>query len=385
MPSSRHPLIRAICAALVLSLLVCSMPALAAGAKSSTAKSTKPKAKAPVASAASLAEAQSQATAARAKLAQMRGSLSSGMSAFNGASNDLAKTRGRIAENTRALAKVQASLKSGQRSLSTQAEFLYRTNGTGFVDVLLGASTFDEFAARLSLMQTIASKDAGLVSTLKQDRLEAQSIIADLKTREAEQATQVSKVAAHRDAVQASVDQQQAYLSSLSSLVQKYVAAQEKAAQQAAANNSGSGGSGGSGGGSSSGAASPAPPSSSGVKLVTVTGRSGKWYAMDSDSSVFSATGDTFSGEASVYSVADNGTGTSSGRPLRDSELTCAHPSLPFGTRIAVSHNGHRVIVVVTDRGPYTGGRVIDLTPRGASLLNIDGIGQVKCEIVRPQ
>lgn len=369
MPSPRHPLSRAISVLVALSLCALGVPAIATPTP---------------AAAANLADVQAQAAAARAKLASMRTSLASGMSAFTSASNDLSKTRAQIAADSRELGRVQASLKSGEKSLNTQAEFLYRTDGAGFVEVLLGASTFDDFAARLSVLQTIASKDAGLVSSLKQDREEQARILTALKQREASQAALVSKVASQRDSVQSAVNQQQAYLASLSSQVQNLVAAQERAAQQAAAS-SGSGGGGGSVTGPSP--SQPSPPAQSGsvsVKLATVTGRSGKWWVMTSMSSTYHPTGVTFSGEASEYSVADNGTGTSSGRPLNDSELTCAHPSLAFGTRLAITHDGHRVIVIVTDRGPYVGGRVVDLSLRAASLLNIDGIGQVKCEIVQP-
>jgi rare lipoprotein A (peptidoglycan hydrolase) len=42
------------------------------------------------------------------------------------------------------------------------------------------------------------------------------------------------------------------------------------------------------------------------------------------------------------------------------------------------------VATIVTDRGPYTGGRVIDLTHRAASLLGVDGVGNVNCEVVDP-
>ena len=341
-----------------------------------------PASAAPV-SVASLADAQAKAAEARAKLDIMRKSLSSGMSAYNTAANSLSSTRAEIASNNKQLAKVQASLKTGQHALDTQAEFLYRTDGAGFVDVLLGAKTFDEFAARLSVLQTIASKDAGLVSSLKRDRAESARIIGVLKDREARQQALVAKVGAQRDSVQTSLNQQQAYLSSLSSQVASLVAAQEKAAAAAQSHSSGNSQPSG-----SAPPAKPSPPASSGsvkLKLATVSGRSGNWWVMAKESSTYKSTGDTFSGVASEYGVADNGTGTASGRRLNDNELTCAHPSLPFGTRVAVSHSGRRVIVIVTDRGPYTGGRVIDLTHRAAGLLGLDGIGQVKCEVVDPQ
>ena len=338
------------------------------------------------ATAANLADAQAKAAEARAKLDLMRKNLASGMSAYNTAADSLASTRSEIASSNKQLAKVQASLKAGQHSLDTQAQFLYRTDGAGFVDVLLGAKTFDDFAARLSVLQTIASKDAGVIAALKRDRAEAARILGVLKMREAQQKSLVAKVGAHRDGVQRELNQEQAYLGSLSSQVAALVAEQEKAAA-ATASSSSSGGSSKPSGGSAP-PAKPSPPASSGsvkLKLATVTSRSGSWWVMAKESSTYRSTGDTFSGEASEYGTNDNGTGTASGRRLNDNELTCAHPTLSFGTRIAVTHSGKRIIVIVTDRGPYTRGRVIDLTHRGARLLGIDGIGQVKCEVVDPQ
>ena len=130
------------------------------------------------------------------------------------------------------------------------------------------------------------------------------------------------------------------------------------------------------------------PSSGAKTSLVTVSvvQHPGVTYlAMKGSASVYSATGVSFTGKASIYSVAECGRGTASGRPLNDNELTCAHPSLPFGTRLALTRGSRRIIVVVTDRGPYTGGRVLDLTLRGAALLNIDGVGKVTAEVVEPQ
>ena len=366
-----HSLSRAIGVALVGALCFASIPASGAPAP-----------------AASVADAQAKAAEARAKLDLMRKNLASGMSAYNTAADSLASTQAEIASNNKQLAKVQASLKAGQHSLDTQAQFLYRTDGAGFVDVLLGAKTFEDFAARLSVLQTIASKDAGLVSGLKRDRAEAARILGVLKDRESQQKSLVAKVGAHRDSVQGELNREQAYLGSLSNQVASLVAAQEKAAAATANSSSSSSGDSPKASGGSAPPAKPSPPPSSGsvkLKLATVTGKSGSWWVMAKESSTYRATGDKFSGEASEYGVADNGTGTASGRRLNDNELTCAHPSLAFGTRVAVTHGSKRVIVVVTDRGPYTGGRVIDLTHRAAGLLGLDGVGQVKCEIVDPQ
>ena len=61
---------------------------------------------------------------------------------------------------------------------------------------------------------------------------------------------------------------------------------------------------------------------------------------------------------------------TASGRKFRPwSEKTCAHRSLPFGTKLKVSRGDCSVVVEVTDRGPYDYSRVLDLTPEAFRCL----------------
>jgi rare lipoprotein A len=64
---------------------------------------------------------------------------------------------------------------------------------------------------------------------------------------------------------------------------------------------------------------------------------------------------------------------------MADHALTAAHRTLPFGTKVRVTHgkSGKSVIVTITDRGPFLRGRVIDLTPAAARLLGISGLAPV--------
>jgi rare lipoprotein A len=85
------------------------------------------------------------------------------------------------------------------------------------------------------------------------------------------------------------------------------------------------------------------------------------------------------SGIASIYSTADGGTKTASGRKLSNGALTAAHRSLKFGTKVRVTNkkNGRSVVVTITDRGPFIRGRVIDLTPAGGRALGFNGLAPV--------
>lgn len=68
------------------------------------------------------------------------------------------------------------------------------------------------------------------------------------------------------------------------------------------------------------------------------------------------------SGKSSWYGPGFEGKKTASGRIFHSSEMTCAHRTLPFGTRILVTSGSRSVEVVVTDRGPYVKGRILDLS-----------------------
>ena len=90
------------------------------------------------------------------------------------------------------------------------------------------------------------------------------------------------------------------------------------------------------------------------------------------------------SGVASLYSTRELGTKTASGRHLHDGELTAAHKTLPFGSRVRVTNhaNGQTVVVTITDRGPFSRGRVIDLTPAAGRALGFSGLTRVTLERV---
>ena len=91
-------------------------------------------------------------------------------------------------------------------------------------------------------------------------------------------------------------------------------------------------------------------------------------------------------GMASHYSTRDknqNGSRTASGRPLRDHELTGAHRSLPFGSKVRVTgSNGRSVVVTITDRGPFVRGRIIDLSMAAAHKLGFHGLARVRSHYV---
>lgn len=87
-------------------------------------------------------------------------------------------------------------------------------------------------------------------------------------------------------------------------------------------------------------------------------------------------------GNASWYGPGFHGKRTASGQRFDQNRLTAAHRRLPLGTRARVTNlvNGRKVDVTINDRGPYVGGRIIDLSRAAARRLAIGGVGRVKVE-----
>jgi rare lipoprotein A len=76
-------------------------------------------------------------------------------------------------------------------------------------------------------------------------------------------------------------------------------------------------------------------------------------------------------------------TRTASGERYDPASLTAAHRSLPFGTMVTVKNlrTGKMVTLRINNRGPYTKGRVIDVSKKAAQLLGMIGSGIAKVEI----
>lgn len=103
----------------------------------------------------------------------------------------------------------------------------------------------------------------------------------------------------------------------------------------------------------------------------------------------FLKSGHHFSGIVSWYSVKTNGgTKTASGEKFTDSGHTAAHKTLPFGTMVKVTNlsNEKSIVLRVIDRGPFTKGRVLDVSIGAAKKLDFAGRGITRClvEVLHP-
>ena len=108
----------------------------------------------------------------------------------------------------------------------------------------------------------------------------------------------------------------------------------------------------------------------------------GSW--LDSNASIGSqSSGRGFAGKASYYGN-ESGSRTASGQRFNQNAMTAAHRSLPFGTKLRVTHRGQSVVVTINDRGPFIRGRVLDLSTGAARAIGLTGagVGHITAEVV---
>jgi rare lipoprotein A len=88
-------------------------------------------------------------------------------------------------------------------------------------------------------------------------------------------------------------------------------------------------------------------------------------------------------GTASYYAAKFHGRRTASGETFNNREMTAAHRTLPFGTRVRVTNpaTGRSVIVRINDRGPFSKGRMIDVSRAAAEELGLIARGHATVEL----
>ena len=107
------------------------------------------------------------------------------------------------------------------------------------------------------------------------------------------------------------------------------------------------------------------------------------WFA---SAPVLLAQSEVIEGTASWYGPGFAGRPTANGEVFDPNALTAAHRSLPFGTQVRVTNlrNGESIIVRINDRGPFVGGRIIDLSREAAARIGMvnRGVARVRVEVL---
>jgi rare lipoprotein A len=88
--------------------------------------------------------------------------------------------------------------------------------------------------------------------------------------------------------------------------------------------------------------------------------------------------------ECGIASTYSSGSRTANGERYNHMGVSAAHKTLPFGTRVVVRNQrtGRSITVRINDRGPFVGGRIIDLSTGAKNALGMDGLAPVCLEVV---
>lgn len=175
---------------------------------------------------------QAEAQAALQKLNQYQSELDQASANYEAAHQEQIDAQNRVDEAQKQIEDKTAQIEKDQQRLSDRARDMYRSGDTNFLDVILGASSFEQFATTWNMLETLNGNDAELVSETKTAREELQAA----KQEAEEQAKVASDKAEEAKSVAEGADQkasemQQTY-NSLSAEAQELIS-QERAAQEA--------------------------------------------------------------------------------------------------------------------------------------------------------
>lgn len=228
---------------------------------------------------------------------------------------------------------IVARQEAARSRLRSRASLMYRSGPTGFVEVLLGASSFEGFAARWDLLTRINREEARDLQQLRRDRRAAEKTARALMGLQAEEARARAQAAAALERARADLASSR---SALKELEARATAPRPTASKDRAVE--------------------PAP---------TRTKGAGAWKKA----------------VASHYSRTFTGRGAS-GQQIGPYSMIVAHKTLPFGTLIEFEYEGRRAVASVADRGPYTPGRTFDLGPGVVRALDFSGVHEVRYRII---
>ncbi|MGN0038789.1 MAG: NlpC/P60 family protein [Coriobacteriales bacterium] len=213
------------------------------------------------------AEKKQEVQAIKAKLDAMLEELDQAVDQYNAAQDAYRAANAKVEQAQGEIDATQKKIDSLQGHLETRATSMYRTGAMSYLDVLLGAASFDDFATVWDTLNTLNEDDADLVMETKQAKAKLEAAKRELDEQKAEAASQLETAKSYHKKIQSMTDRYESEYNSLSSeyrkLLQKEEAAERRRQQQAASAYTPSTGGSGGGGGKHSGGGSSIPTNGS--------------------------------------------------------------------------------------------------------------------------
>jgi rare lipoprotein A len=274
----------------------------------------------------------------------------------------------RIYRQQEELADARSRMAEARDLFETRIIRMYKSATTNNMAILLTSESVSDFYARALMLSRIARQDrdalAGAALAASEAEYEA-AYLDDLRAQDIALRKEMQNRAAELDQA---LSEQKALVERLTEEERKRLEAERAAAAAAREDWR-----------NSSIPIGDAVPLKSAI-VEPYTDRT--YLAPEYQPSVYKTTGRTMNAVCSWYGNEFHGRRTASGQIFNEEDLTCASKTLPFGTRLALTRNDRRIIVVVNDRGPFIAGRDLDLSKAAARELGFSGVESVHVEFV---
>ena len=189
--------------------------------------------------AASSSDLQAQLQQAEAQTAKYQEQATNAFAELEQLQAELEDTRAQIASTEEEISQKQVELDAAQDTLAGRVSSNYKTGGVSLVSILFDSSSFEDLVSRVYYANRVAESDAEVISQVQGVQAELAAKQTELESQQEEQQRLVDDAQAKAGEIQSALEQQQAYVSSLSSEVQEALAAEEaqrRAEAEAAAN-----------------------------------------------------------------------------------------------------------------------------------------------------
>ena len=253
----------------------------------------------------------------------------------------------------------ESQYRETQERLSERLREMYKSDDTGLIGAFLNINDFEDLMVRVSYLNRINQADSDLLAECEKKQT------ALLSTKEELESSKSEEIGLKEGKKQRLSDLKDRFAKEQARNRMAVQKAKESKKQEARSKSVALGSAGG-----TSNCTVTSHPDSSHVTAGKTSGN-------------YQGTGATFGGIASWYGNQFHGRPTASGEIFNENDFTCASRTLPFGTLLRVTYGGRNVVVRVTDRGPYVGGRILDLSKAAAKALGMSGIGYVTVEIIK--
>jgi peptidoglycan hydrolase CwlO-like protein len=285
----------------------------------------------------------------------------------------------RIGDSSAQIGMLELQLNDAERSMDAARDIVeeravevYKSSIVGEdLEKLLSASDLYELELIAEVQAAAAQADDSALEDLQETAGAAEAAQSGLEERKSTLLAAQAEVTALEAEIDGGLEERQEALAELSGEIEALQAEARRAAQEAAR-------------AAERDATTPTVPSGLPAPTGDLAARLEGTGPTDSIPDLFTTTGVAFEGEASWYGPGFEGNLTANGDVYDSSLFTAASKTLPLNTYLYIEYEGRGCIVLVNDRGPYVGNRILDLSRGTAAAIGMEhaGIGWVRAEIL---